>query len=207
MFTGLIREIGTIQSFNNHQLRITCDYKPHIGDSIALNGICLSATVLHSDGFSVDVSEETLSCMAKERFARAERVHLEPAMQLSDRLEGHIVQGHIDGVGEIKAVVKNAHSYDVFVAIDEAFAHFIVPKGSVSIDGISLTINEVLEQSFRLTIIPITYESTLFKHYKTGTKVNIEYDMFAKYIYHMTHKSTSKRSVTWDDIDKIQAQY
>jgi len=133
---------------------------------------------------------------------------MEPAMMMGDRFEGHIVQGHVDCLGTIKSIKSNGNSTDFFISLPSQFLKFVIPKGSVTIDGVSLTINEVLDDSFRLTIIPHTIENTLFKRYKVGTKVNLETDMFARYIYNMFKGSNKKENkMSWDDVDKIMANY
>jgi riboflavin synthase len=130
---------------------------------------------------------------------------MEPAMMMGDRFEGHIVQGHIDTVGTVTQIKNNGNSYDVFIDIDPKFIAYIVPKGSITIDGVSLTVNDVFESSFRLTIIPITMKETLFGSYKTGSRVNIETDMFARYIAHFIKHA--RASLSWEDVDKISALY
>lgn len=133
---------------------------------------------------------------------------MEPAMMMGDRFEGHIVQGHVDCLGTVKSIKSNGNSTDFFISLPSQFLKFVIPKGSVTIDGVSLTINEVLDDSFRLTIIPHTIENTLFKRYKVGTKVNLETDMFARYIYNMFKGSNKKENkMSWDDVDKIMANY
>jgi riboflavin synthase len=126
-------------------------------------------------------------------------------MRLSDRLEGHIVQGHVDTVGTITEISKSEKAYDFFIEVDEKFIKFIIPKGSITVDGVSLTVNSVDANSFRLTIIPHTMKNTLFETYQIGSKVNIETDMFARYLYHMFGNKES--SVSWDTIEGIMARY
>ena len=201
MFTGLIREIAIIKSFHNNKLTIYSAYKAKIGDSIAVNGVCLTVVDISSDSFSVELSPETQSIIAIENYK--DKVHIEPAMKLSDRLEGHIVQGHVDCLGEIINITKNGNSFDFFIAVPKKFLRYIIPKGSITIDGVSLTINDTTQEYFRLTIIPHTFNNTLFKTYKIGTKVNIETDMFARYIYHMFNKT----DLTWDEVDRITALF
>jgi riboflavin synthase len=133
-------------------------------------------------------------------------VHMEPAMMMGDRFEGHIVQGHVDCLGIVKSIKSNGNSTDFYISLPEEFSKYIIPKGSVTIDGVSLTVNEVLKDSFRLTIIPHTVKNTLFKNYKVGTKVNLETDMFARYIYNM-FKKENKNQLSWNDVDKIMANY
>ena len=203
MFTGLIREMATVKSFANNTLTLKAFYRPKMGDSIAINGVCLSVTALFNDGFSVELSPETQGTVALEKLKG--RVHIEPAMMMGDRFEGHIVQGHVDTVGTITQIKNNGNSYDVFVEIDPKFIAYIVPKGSITIDGVSLTVNEVFESSFRLTIIPITMKETLFGSYQKGTRVNIETDMFARYIEHiLQHK---KSSLDWSTVNRMSALY
>ena len=203
MFTGLIREIATVQSLANNTLTLQATYRPKMGDSIAINGTCLSVTAITGNGFSVELSPETQRYIALEQLHG--KVHIEPAMVMGDRFEGHIVQGHVDTLGTITQIKNSGNSYDVFVDVDPKQLAYIVPKGSITIDGVSLTVNEVFENSFRLTIIPITMKETLFGSYKKGSRVNIETDMFARYIAHiMAHK---KESLSWNQVDQISALY
>ena len=202
MFTGLIRELATVKGMENDFLTLSTEYKPNIGDSIAINGACLTVVKLGSEEFTVELSDETKSLLAVENLKG--KVHMEPAMKLSDRLEGHIVQGHVDTVGEILKIVKQTKAYDFYIKVDEKFMKFIIPKGSITIDGVSLTVNSVEKNSFRLTIIPHTMKNTLFETYQIGSRVNIETDMFARYLYQMFGKD---KSVSWSDIDSIMARY
>jgi riboflavin synthase len=203
MFTGLIRELATVKSMENDFLTLRSEYKPNIGDSIAINGACLTVVKLSGSEFTVELSDESKKLLAVENLNG--KVHMEPAMKLSDRLEGHIVQGHIDTVGEIVKINKQTKAYDFFIKVDEKFMKFIIPKGSITIDGVSLTVNSIENKSFRLTIIPHTMKNTLFETYKIGTRVNIETDMFARYLYHMF--GDKKSSMSWDTIDGIMARY
>jgi riboflavin synthase len=189
VFNGLIREIGKIKSFNNNKLRIISTYKPQIGDSVAINGVCLTVTKTYSDGFEVELSPETQKIVPIENYTAGKYVHIEPALRFGDRIDGHLIQGHVDAIGEILEIKKNKNSYDVIIKTDPSIIKYIAPKGSIAIDGVSLTVNEVFSDRFRLTIIPHTFENTLFKYYKVHQKVNIETDMFARYIYHMFKKT------------------
>ncbi len=204
MFTGLIREMASVKSFGGNRLSLKAAHKPKLGDSIAINGTCLSVVSLESDGFSVELSPETLKHIATEKLSGS--VHIEPAMMMGDRFEGHIVQGHIDTIGIIASITDNGNSYDVIVDVNAEFIPLIPPKGSITIDGISLTVNEVLNNAFRLTIIPITMRETLFGTYKKGTRVNIETDVFARYMRHIL-TSSGKKDLSWNDIDHISALY
>ena len=136
-----------------------------------------------------------------------DEVHIEPAMIMGDRFEGHVVQGHIDTIGVVKDISNNGNSFDVFITVDKKFIQYIVPKGSITIDGVSLTVNDVYDDTFRLTIIPHTMKKTLFKNYKKGSMVNIETDMFARYISHILTSRNSTNPLTWEKIDSITALY
>ncbi len=206
MFTGLIREIGEVKSKVGSKLEIKSSLKPKIGDSIAINGVCLTVIQKRDNSFIVEIGSETKRVIPKEKFEK--RVHLEPAMRLSDRLEGHIVQGHIDTIGEVIKIYKSDIGYELFIKVDPKYIKYIAPKGSIAIDGVSLTINEVFNDSFRVTIIPHTFHNTLFSTYKIGTKVNIETDLFARYIDHILNfKKEKNNSLSWDQIDSILMGY
>ncbi len=207
MFTGLIREIAIVKSLVGSTLSIRAKHKAKIGDSIAINGACLTVIKVTSDGFSVELSPESQKLLAMENYKN--EVHIEPAMMMGDRFEGHVVQGHVDCVGTIKEIKNNGNSFDVFVEVDKKFIPYIVPKGSITIDGVSLTVNDVHSNSFRLTLIPHTMKETLFKNYSHGSKVNIETDMFARYIAHiLSHQNKdSADTLTWNEVESISARY
>lgn len=202
MFTGLIRELADVVALHADTLTLRCAYRPKLGDSIAINGVCLSVTKLLKDGFCVELSPETQSHIALERFKA--RVHIEPAMMMGDRFEGHIVQGHIDAIGTVERITSNGNSHDLIIAAAPEPMRYIVPKGSITVDGVSLTVNEVFEHSFRLTVIPITMRETLFHTYRSGTRVNLETDMFARYLEHLLSRS---HGVSWAQIEHISALY
>ncbi len=189
MFNGLIRELAKIKSFGNNKLRVLSGYKPQTGDSIAVNGVCLTAVKIYPDGFEVELSPETQKIIPIENYRTGKEVHIEPALRFGDRIDGHLIQGHVDAVGEIFEIKKSSNSYDVIIKTDPKIMKYIAPKGSIAIDGVSLTVNDVFADRFRLTIIPHTFENTLFKTYRLHRKVNIETDMFARYIYHMLKHS------------------
>ena len=204
MFTGLIREIATVKSFASATLSLKAKYRPKIGDSIAINGACLTVIKLESDGFSVELSAESQAILAPNTYKG--RVHIEPAMQMRDRFEGHVVQGHVDTTATVKSITKNSNSYDFILAIDKEYLKYIIAKGSITIDGVSLTINEVFSDSFRLTIIPHTMKESLFSSYKIGSVVNIETDMFARYIEHLL-AFNKQPSLSWEKVDELSARY
>ncbi len=207
MFTGLIREMATVKRYANHTLTLRADYRPAIGDSVAVNGVCLTVTALHPDGFDVELADETRAVIDESRLSG--RVHIEPAMQMGERFEGHIVQGHVDCMGEITAITPRSNGTDYRIRIPEHCLAYVIPKGSITVDGVSLTVNEVGDEDFRLTIIPHTIQNTLFQEYKVGTRVNIETDFFARYIEHILRQREKhkKKGLGWDDIDAMNMSF
>lgn len=212
MFTGLVREFGKVESLQNAKLTINAKYKPKIGDSIAVNGACLTTIQVLNNGFVLELSEETQQQLALESYK--DLVHIEPAMLLSDRLDGHLVQGHIDGIGEITRIESHRIGTDFFIRTTPKILALCVPKGSIAIQGISLTINEILQDSLRLTIIPHTFDSTLFKNYKVGMRVNIETDCLARMVWHFLHTnsttikdSNTAQNLSWEAVDRILGSY
>ncbi|MDD3342838.1 MAG: riboflavin synthase [Sulfurospirillaceae bacterium] len=202
MFTGLIREFAQVIRYENNLLTLSSHYKPAMGDSIAINGVCLTVVHIAENTFSVELSLETRKLIAIENLKG--RVHMEPALSLGDKLDGHMVQGHVDCIGEIISLKQQGNGLDIIVRIPEDFITFVIPKGSIAIDGVSLTVNEVGQNEFRLTIIPHTLEQTLIKEYNVGRRLNIETDMFARYIYHMFKKD---KALDWSSVDRILASY
>lgn len=213
MFSGLVREIARVKSFANNTLEIYTDYQAKIGDSIAINGACLTAIGFFQGGVKMELSNHTKKHIAVENFTPNAKVHLEPALSLGDRFDGHIVQGHIDGIGVISHITHNADSSDFFIQTDEAMLELMIPKGSVCVDGISLTIVDSNidsnQKGFKLTIIPHTLKNTLFGEYEIGRKVNIESDVITRSVV-STLRNMSKRgrnAPSWRDIDMINLNY
>ena len=202
MFTGLIREFARVSSYQNNTLTLSAKHKPQIGDSIAINGACLTVIEVFSDSFSVELSLETRELIATQNLHGL--VHMEPALKVGDKLDGHFVQGHIDCLGWVESITKRDNGIDVMVSIPQSFIKFVIPKGSIAIDGVSLTVNSVGKSEFRLTIIPHTWEQTLFKDYKVGSVVNVETDMFARMMYHMFK---GDKALDWNGVDRIMASY
>ena len=205
MFTGLIREIATVKSYQNNILTIQSKHPAKLGDSIAINGVCLTVIKVHTDGFDLELADETRSIIDESKISG--KVHIEPAMMMDDRFEGHIVQGHVDCVGTVSQIIPRENATDFIITVDKKYIAHIIPKGSITIDGISLTVNDVYADSFRITIIPHTLENTLMKNYKVGTKLNIETDVFARYIDHILAHRSAKKSMGWDEIDSMQMSY
>jgi riboflavin synthase len=206
VFTGLIREIGTVTDDRNHILTIRSSLRPQIGDSIAVNGVCLTVVEVLEGAFRVEAADETRRIVPPEKLK--DRVHLEPAMRMGERFEGHIVQGHVDTVATLREIRRGENATEYIFAVDPEQIPYIVPKGSVAVDGVSLTVNEVGDDWFRLTIIPHTVENTLFKEYRVGTKVNIETDLFARYIEHiLRRRETGKKGMSWAEIDAMSMSF
>lgn len=205
MFSGLVREIGIVKSLNNNILTIQSTLKPKIGASIAVNGACLTVISYKNNYFNLLISDESRAVIALENLNGS--VHLEEALSINDKLDGHLVQGHIDCIGSIEKIVKNSNSYDFYITIPKEYIILMIPKGSVCVDGVSLTINEVLGDCIRLTIIPHTFNSTLFHTYNTKRRVNIETDVIARSVLHIIKFMGSKKTLSWNDVDEILTSY
>lgn len=210
MFTGIIEAVGSIKAINVNaqgaRLVISTnsldmsDVK--LGDSIATNGICL--TVVDFDNtkgagsYSADVSNETLQRTGFANYQVGSRVNLEKAMLASTRFGGHMVSGHVDGVSEVLAINNNGNSIEYWLSVPSELAHYVAEKGSVTIDGTSLTVNAIedgdSQAKFRLTIVPHTVQETIFGDYQVGTKVNIEVDLIARYLERLLTKSPAEDS-------------
>jgi riboflavin synthase len=190
MFTGIIQAVGKLVASENRngdkRLRInTADLDLSdviLGDSIATNGVCLTVIELPGDGFWADVSVETLDYTTLGSLKNGSHVNLEKALRASDRLGGHIVSGHVDGVGEIVSIHADARSIRYRLRAPAELAKYIAHKGSVCVDGVSLTVNTVEGAEFELNIVPHTQQKTLFGEYKNGTRVNLEVDVIARYL-------------------------
>ena len=192
MFSGIIADVGRIANAADRDggLRLTidthtlglADVQP--GDSIAVNGVCLTAIAINGDAFTVDVSRETLDCTAGLDAAGAP-VNLEKALRLSDRLGGHLVSGHVDGVGTVSAFTDLGESWKLVIRAPQALAKFIAIKGSITVNGVSLTINQVQDSEFALNLIPHTLQMTNLKNLTAGSAVNLEVDMIARYVERM----------------------
>ena len=180
MFNGLIREIDKVKNYQNNTLSLYAKHKPELGDSIAVNGACLSVTRLFEGGFELELSLETRNNIAYKNLK--DFVHIEPALRYADKIDGHLLQGHIDGIGRLSKIQKRENGVDFYITVPSNLMKFMAKKGSVAIDGVSLTINEVFDDSIRLTIIPISFKETLFKNYELGREVNIESDLIARYL-------------------------
>ncbi len=190
MFTGIIQAVGAVKQLQKQGgdvlLQITCaafDFEQiALGDSIAVNGVCLTVVQKSGDGFGADVSVETLEHTSLKQLASGAPVNLECAATPTTPLGGHLVSGHVDGVGEIVALREEARSTRYAVRVPAELAKYIAKKGSVCIDGVSLTVNDVSGAEFGINIIPHTQQHTIFAQYRKGSAVNIEVDVIARYV-------------------------
>ena len=190
MFTGIISAIGDITNLEERagDARLTIRTgnlsltDVQLGDSIACNGACLTVIELTGEGFVADVSVETLNLTTIGNWQTGSRINLEKAMRATDRLGGHIVSGHIDGIGEVVALEEDARSWRFRIRAPREIAKYIAHKGSITLDGTSLTVNIVDGAEFELNIIPHTMTHTVMGDYKIGSKVNLEVDLVARYL-------------------------
>lgn len=189
MFTGIIKETGIVSSIKNMgqdiELRINAEKLPDgagIGDSISVNGVCLTIKSLDSGSFTFDVSSNTLKYSNLGSLEEGDGVNLEDSLSPDDKMGGHFVHGHVDVVSAITDINETGRSYEITFGLDSSIAPFITERGSVAIDGISLTVTEVSGNSFKTVIIPHTYKNTILGNKDIGGMVNIEVDMLARYI-------------------------
>ncbi|NIA29006.1 MAG: riboflavin synthase [Actinobacteria bacterium] len=209
MFTGLVEEVGSIESvekrgdgarFQIHAKLILNDIK--IGDSIAVNGVCLTVVEQVSQGFAVDAVEETLDRSTLGRLTSHSRVNLERALQAESRMGGHFVQGHIDGMGNVISIEPKKPGYWLKIRVDDELAKYFVEKGSIAIDGVSLTIARAEGQDVSIALIPHTWEVTTICELEKGDRVNIEVDILGKYVYKYLHPDEKQDGVTLEKLSE-----
>ena len=205
MFTGIIEEIGEIKEINRGPLSIilTINAKTvlsdiKIGDSIATSGVCLTVTSFTQSSFKADVMPETMKRTNYNKLTVGSRVNLERAMVVGSRFGGHIVSGHIDGIGRVTGLKKDGNAIWVTIEADDNIMKYIIRKGSISIDGISLTVASVTRKDFNVSIIPMTASETTLLEKKMGDTVNLECDIVGKYIERFTIFKEKESKVTMD---------
>ena len=184
MFTGLVTATGTLASLEEGRIRVETGAPLGLaeGDSVAVNGVCLTATSVGREGFSADVMGETLRRTALGELRVGEPLNLEPALRASDRLGGHIVQGHVDGTGMVEAVDPEGFARSVRIEAPPDLLRYVVEKGSIAVDGVSLTVAGVADETFSVGLIPETLERTTLGALAPGRRVNLEVDILAKYV-------------------------
>jgi len=190
MFTGIIQAIGTIADLqpksgdmalvvNTGKLDMS---DVALGDSIAVNGVCLTAIAMTDSSFTADVSRETLSLTSLGALSKGSEANLEKALTLQTRLGGHMVSGHVDGLGIVKSRQNDGRSEHFVITAPDDISRYIATKGSITIDGVSLTVNRVKDSDFEINIVPHTLQETIIGSYQAGTKVNLEVDVVARYL-------------------------
>lgn len=199
MFTGLVADLGEVveieQSSDGVRLTVSSELAGEMseGDSVAVNGVCLTATEIAGSSFRADVMNETLRLSSLAEITAGRPVNLELAMRPTDRLGGHIVQGHVDGVGRILEVVDDGFSRRLRIEAPAEVLRYVVHKGSVAVDGISLTVAALDDQSFTVSLIPETLERTNLGHAEPGNTVNLEVDVLAKYVERLIANGQSRK--------------
>lgn len=209
MFTGIIEEIGTVSAVrpatNSLQLSIRCskvlsDVKK--GDSIAVNGVCLTVSHFSSNQFTADVMPETVKATTLQALRAGSPVNLERAMAADGRFGGHLVSGHVDGTGEIISIRQKENAVYVEISVESSLLKYFIPKGSVTVDGTSLTVFGVTDKGFIISLIPVTQDDSIISRKRNGDRVNVECDMLAKYIERLmtTNKENSAGGLTMDTL-------
>ena len=185
MFTGIVEEVGQVASLSDYRLVIQAETvleDVHMGDSISVNGACLTVVEFGSDSFAVDLAPETLRRTSLGQVGAGSAVNLERALAAHDRMGGHIVQGHVDGTGDITAITPEADCFILEIETPASLTPYIVEKGFIAVDGISLTVVQSSEPRFTISLIPFTMQHTNLREREVGDKVNLEADILAKYV-------------------------
>lgn len=200
MFTGIVEEIGIVRAIKNGRNSAVLTIEGDIifsdiklGDSIAVNGVCLTVSDFKDNSFSADVMNESLKKSSLGKLKPASHVNLERAMPVNGRFGGHIVSGHIDGIGEIQSITRDDNAIWYSINTSEEIMHYIVEKGSITIDGISLTVVDVGQKNFNVSIIPHTAASTILAEKKVNDTVNLENDILGKYIEKLINKNDGSK--------------
>jgi len=212
MFTGIIEAVGRIKKIEpvGADMRLHVDAGSldmsdvQLGDSIAVNGVCLTAIEFDNKYFAADVSNETITLTSLKDLAIGSEVNLEKALLPTTRLGGHLVSGHVDGLGEVLSVKEESRSIQLIIKAPEELKRYIAMKGSICIDGTSLTVNKITNSDFEINIVPHTQQQTIIKNYKPGTKVNLEVDLIARYLERLLMKQddNTAEGITLDALAK-----
>ena len=189
MFSGIIEYLGTVESINNTKSNYQMDIqisklKPNVsvGDSVAINGVCLTITNINNDIYKFDLSPETMDITALSELKKNSKVNIELPLTINKFISGHITTGHIDTLGTLESLEKINDSWFLQIKINQQYINYVVKKGSIALDGVSLTVNDINDNIIDLMIIPYTYHNTVIKFYNLGQKINIEVDYIAKHL-------------------------
>ena len=207
MFTGIVEEVGTIRSIRPGAASVVLEVAATtvredaaVGDSILTDGVCLTITLLHRDGFTAEAMPETVRRTTLSERRAGDRLNLERAMTLSSRLGGHLVSGHVDGVGTVTAVTPEDNALLVEIESPEAVSRVTVDQGSVAVDGVSLTVVSVAGDRLRVSLIPHTAAATTLGRLRTGSRVNLEADLIAKYVHAFVAGRKPGDGLTWEKL-------
>ncbi len=205
MFTGIIEETGRVKTITQNRITVeakivTEGTKP--GDSIAVNGVCLTVTKIGKDFFDADISPETLRVTALDNLKSGSLINLERAVQVGARLGGHIVTGHVDGTGSGKYIKKEGGFYNIAIEIPSELTKYVVKKGSITVNGMSLTVADINTDIVSIAVIPHTFENTNLKNLQVGENVNIETDILAKYVEKFLSTSDNKSGISMEFLMK-----
>ena len=192
MFTGLVADKGTIRAVHDGRLEVETALGAHLaeGDSVSVNGVCLTAVQPHTDGFAADLMPETLLRSSLGPLGPGAEVNLELPLRAGDRMGGHVVQGHVDGTGEVDSMRDEGNARVVRIAAAPGLLRYVVEKGSIAVDGVSLTVSAIEDEWFEVSLIPETLERTTLGAAAAGTTVNLEVDVLAKYVEKLVTRGT-----------------
>jgi riboflavin synthase len=193
VFTGLVADKGTIRTIHNGRLEVETALGAHLaaGDSVAVNGVCLTAVEPYVDGFSADVMPETLRRSSLGPLEPGAEVNLELPLRAGDRMGGHVVQGHVDGTGEVESVREEDNARVVRIRAASELLRYVVEKGSIAVDGVSLTVSTIEDEAFEVSLIPETLERTTLGAAEAGGTVNLEVDVLAKYVEKLVSRAVA----------------
>lgn len=210
MFTGLVEEIGKVKNIKNisggKRIAVGADFVSDdvkVDDSISVNGVCLTAVSISNNIFEADAVGETLNKSTLNEIKVGSEVNLERALKLSDRLGGHFVQGHVNGIGSVNKITKLGDNYSLTIRVPEKLTKYIVDEGSITLDGISLTVARIKENYVEISIIPHTWNHTTLRNKQVGSKINVETDILGKYIEKLLNSGQEDEKFTEDWFRKL----